>query len=278
MTKRLDSMEKYLKKGEMLAEEFPEESLNSLRKFWEVVLNELGEKYECKRDEPHITFGNLRKHLPARLYYYLEHIQSMGNYASHFQEDGVEPSVEDAQYCVYAGREVYQWMHPEIVEDPIGKTAVFIKNEFEAVPCKYCGSKIGEKCVGKSTGTVWKNNIHQPRKKAYSKYRRDFQKHYGTTIAEAMHEMVADLGLKNGVFIQPKEIRSWFADNYPAYAESSVNNHSMMMATNLKTRHSHHESKNGNEKYNLFFAEKRKFRLYDPENDSIPLLFGKPLQ
>jgi len=274
-----DKMANYIERGEDLASRgFHEESLNSLRKFWEVVLNELGVRFDCKDDKYQITFGRLRKHVPARLFYYLTHIQSMGNYASHFQEDGVEPSIEDAQYCIFAGKEIYQWMYPDEVEDPIEKSAVFIKNAFEAVPCDTCGRKIGEKCIGISTGIVWENKVHKHREKAYSKYRRNFQKHYDTTIAKAMNEMIADIGLERGVFIEPKEIRVWFADNYPAYTENAVNTHSMMMATNLKTRHSHHESKNGDEKYNLFFGVGRKFRLYDLENDPSPLLFGKPLQ
>lgn len=275
-------MERFLEKADRFSEDgYPEESLNNMRKFTEVVVKELGRKYDCLEDGKYwfkTTTQNLQKHIPARLFYYIQHVQSMGNYGSHFQEDGVEPSVEDAQYCIYSGKEIYQWMYPDEIEDPIEQSAVFIKNAFEAVPCNTCDSKIGEKCVGISTETVWKNNIHKHRSKAYSKYRRDFQKHYGTTIAKAMHEMVADLGLKKGDFFTPKEIRGWFADNYPAYTENAVNTHSMMMATNLKTRHSHHESKNGDEKYNLFFAEKKKFRLYDPENDPTPLLFGKPLQ
>lgn len=274
-----DKMVNYIERGEDLASRgFHEESLNSLRKFWEVVLNELGVRFDCKDDQYQITFGRLRKHVPARILYYLTHIQSMGNYASHFQEDGVEPSIEDAQYCIFAGKEIYQWMYPDEVEDPIEQSAVFIKKAFEAVPCNTCDRKIGEKCIGISTGIVWKNKVHKHREKAYSKYRRNFQKHYDTTIAKAMNEMIADIGLERGVFIEPKEIRVWFADNYPAYTENAVNTHSMMMATNLKTRHSHHESKNGDEKYNLFFAEKRKFRLYESENDPPPLLFGKSLQ
>jgi len=275
-------MERFLEKADRFSEDgYPEESLNNMRKFTEVVVKELGRKYDCLEDGKYwfkTTTQNLQKHIPARLFYYIQHVQSMGNYGSHFQEDGVEPSVEDAQYCIYSGKEIYQWMYPDEIEDPIEQSAVFIKDAFEVVPCNTCDRKIGEKCVGISTENVWKNAIHKDRSKAYSKYRRDFQKHYGTTIAKAMHEMVADLGLKKGDLFTPKEIRGWFADNYPAYTKNAVNTHSMMMATNLKTRHSHHESKNGDKKYNLFFAVGRKFRLYDLENDPTPLLFGKPLQ
>ena len=278
MDKHSDSMKKYLDNGEKLAEEFPEESLNCLRKFREAALRNLSKRFDCEGEIPLHTFGNLRKHIPARFYYYLEHIQSMGNYGSHFQEDGVDPSVEDARYCVYAGQEVLQWINPETFEDPVGKKDVFIGNIVDAVPCLHCEQPIGNDCVKKDGRPTATNCEHTIRKKAYAKYRRNFQKHYNTTIADAMHEMVTDVGLKTGEFIEPKEIRNWFDENYPAYTENAVNCHSMMMATNLKTRYSHPTSKNGNDKYNLFFAEKRKFRLYDMENDPTPGQFGiRPL-
>jgi len=277
MTKRLDSLMKFLGKGEKLAEDFPEESLNNMRKFAEVAIKDLGGKFGCLDDGKHwfkVTTQNLHKHLPTRLFYYIQHVQSMGNYGSHFQEDGVDPSVEDARYCVYAGQEVLQWIYPSTYIDPIGKMEVFIGNITDAVPCLHCEQPIGNGCVKKNGGPTAKNGEHTIRKKAYAKYRRNFQKHYNTTIADAMHEMIADLGIKMGEIIEPKEIRSWFANNYPAYTKTAVNCHSMMMATNLKTRHSHSTSKNDDDKYNLFFAEKKKFRLYDIENDPAPRLFG----
>ena len=274
MIKRLDSMVIFLNKGEKLAEDFPEESLNNLRKFWEVVINELSNRFDCKGTTNQITFSNLRKRVPARMYYYLQHIQSMGNYGSHFQEDGVDPSVEDAIYCLYAGQEVLQWIYPSTNKDPVGKMEVFIENIADAVPCLHCEQPKGNGCVKNNGGPTAKNCEHTIRKKAYAKYRRNFQKHYNTTIADAMHEMIADLGIKMGEIIEPKEIRSWFANNYPAYTDTAVTCHSAMMATNLKTRHSHSTSKNGDEKYNLFFAVKKKFRLYDKENDPAPGLFG----
>ncbi len=275
MAKHIEPMNNFLEKGDRLAEEYPEESLNNLRKFWEVVLTELGNRFDCKNKENNVTFGRLRKHVPARLYYYLEHIQSMGNYGSHFQEDGVDPSVEDARYCVYAGQELLQWINPSAYKDPVGAKDVFIGNIANAVPCLHCEQPVGNGCVKENGSPTTTNSEHAIRKKAYAKYRRNFQKHYNTTIADAMHEMVTDIDLKRGEFIEPKEIRSWFTDNYPAYTETAVNCHSMMMATNLKTRNSHSQSKNGDNKYNLFFAENKKFRLYEDGNDPAPLLFGR---
>lgn len=270
-------MVKYIQRGEKLALEFPEESLNSLRKLWEVVLNDLGSRYDCKDQNYNITFSKLRKHVPARLYFFLEHIQRMGNYASHFQEDGVEPSVEDAQYCVFAGKEIYQWAYPEEFESQSEKPLVFFENIFEAVPCTICGSKIGERCVSISNLKEGENHTHEQRSKDYNQYRRDIQKNYGTTIADAMHELVDDLGIKKGQLIAPQKIRDWFSEKYPAYTINSINTHSIMMTTNLKARYRYSETKNDDEKYNLFFEEKRKFRLYDYENDPPPLSFGKPL-
>ena len=271
-------MERYRTRAEELLEQgYTEESLTNMRKFTEAAIKELGLKFDCLVDGKYSvnsTREKLRKHIPPRLYYYIGHIMNMGNYGSHFQEDGVVPSIEDAQYCIYAGDEVFQWMHPEIIEDPIDDSSVFIEEAFEAVSCNTCGSGVGEKCVGISSGISMKNNIHKGRRRAYNKYRRDFQKHYGTTITNAMYEMVNDIGLKKGELLPLEGIRTWFADKYPAYSKSAVEEHSRMMTTNLKARRRHSESKNGDEKYNLFFEEKRKFRLYDSEHDPVPYLFG----
>ncbi len=270
MTKRLDSMDNYLSKGERLAEEFPEESLNSLRKFWEVVLNELGERFDCKRDEKHITFGKLRKHVPPRLYYYLEHIQSMGNYGSHFQEDGVEPSVEDARYCVYAGQELLQWINPSMYTDPVGAKAVFIENIADAVPCQHCEQPTGSECVKKNGRPTATNCEHTVRKKAYASYRRDFQKHYRTTLVDAMHEMVKDMSLSHGEIIKSGQITRWFKDRYPAYNKKSVGEHTRLMTTNMVTRYSHTLSESKD--YNIFFRlESGVYRLFDSTIDLAPL-------
>jgi hypothetical protein len=275
-------MQKFLQKAERFSEDgFPEESLNNMRKFTEVAVKDLGEKFECLAEGKHwfnSTTQKLQKHLPARLFYYIQHVQSMGNYGSHFQEDGVEPSKEDTEYCVYAGMEIFRWMYP--VVGNIAEVPDFIQEAYKAVDCPACGSKKGERCkpLLEYKKEEWEgkhDNVHEKRNSQYSNYRREFQKQYNTTIADAMHKMVSDLNWKKGELFEPKVIRNWFLDNFPAYTKNAVNSHAMMMATNLKTRQSHPESKNGDEKFNLFYAEKRKFRLYELDNDPEPLLFGK---
>ncbi len=87
--------------------------------------------------------------------------------------------------------------------------------------------------------------------------------------------MVEDVEFERGEFLELREIRDWFSDRYPAFSEGSVERHARMMTTNLKERRRSSASKDGDEKYNLFFEEKRKFRLYDSENDPEPLPFGK---
>lgn len=280
-------MERFLEKADRFSEDgFPEESLNNMRKFTEAAVKELGERFDCLEDGRHwfnTTTQNLNKYLPARLFYYVQHVQSMGNYGSHFQEDGVEPSREDTEYCVYAGMEIFRWINPPSVT--IENDLVFIKNAFEVVDCPDCSSKKGQRCkplidYKKEEWEGEHDKVHKKRNSEYSNYRREFQKQYNTTIADAMHKMVIDLDFKKGEFFEPRVIRNWFFEHYPAYTENAVNSHASMMAINLKTRHSHHESKNRDKKFNLFFAEKRKFRLYDSKNDPKPLLFGnnpKPL-
>jgi hypothetical protein len=272
VAKHLKSMVKFLEKGEELAEKgFPEESLNNLRKFWEAALKELGEKYECwTSNENQKTFSKLRKHLPARLYYYLQHIQSMGNYGSHFQEDGVEPSVEDARYCIYAGQELLQWINPSVYKDPVDAKTVFIENIAEAVSCQQCEQPIGSGCLKKNGHPTAKNCEHTVRKKAYASYRRDFQKHYRTTLVDAMHEMVADIGLSHDGIINSGQITSWFKNRYPAYNKKSVGAHTRLMTTNMAARNSYTLSESKD--YNLFFRlESGVYRLYDSSKDPAPV-------
>lgn len=277
-------MEKFLEKAERFSDGGdPEESLNNMRKFTEVAVKELGGKFDCLVDGKHsfkVTIQNLQNHLPRRLFYYIEHLHRMGNYGSHFQEDGVDPSKEDTVYCVYAGKEVYRWIFPPV--DPIEQTAVFIENAYESVDCPSCDRKKGVRCKSlfphAKSAEDWEgehDNIHKERTAEYRNYRRDFQKHYNTTIADAMHEMVKDRGYKKDEKI--KEIVAWFSKKYPAYRKNAVNSHSSMMTTNLETRYSHPSSKNGDEKFNLFFKDGGTLRLYDSEKDPTPLRFGRNL-
>ena len=272
------AMEKFLEKAARFSEGGdPEESLTNMRKFTEAAVKELGRRYDCldegKKYGFKVTIQNLQNHLPARLFYYIEFIQSMGNYGAHFQEDGVEPSKEDTEYCVYAGREVYRWISPPV--DPIEQTAVFIENAYEAVDCPTCGRKKGERCKSIFSGThpEWEgehDNIHQDRAAEYSNYRREFQKHYRTTLVDAMHEMVADVGLSGGEIIKSGEITSWFKNRYPAYNKKSVGAHTRLMTTNMVARYSHTLSESKD--YNLFFRlDSGVYRLYDSTKDPAPL-------
>jgi len=270
---RMNEISTLLYDAERLSKEFPDAGLATLRKLWEVSVIELGERYNIiefikkKKGLELINeiFDKLRHKIPSRLYYYLEHIKSMGNYASHFQEDGVQPSKEDIEYCIYAAKEFVQWINQEKEIN----NEEFIRIIIHAVPCSECGASKGKECVTKNGKAVEKNCEHAIRKHSYAAYRRRHQKKYATTLADCMHEMVKDLELSKGEEITHKEICNWFDEKYPAYLQSSVKNHAMVMATNLKTRL--HHNINNDEKYNLFFAVKNKFRLYDYVNDPKPL-------
>jgi len=270
---RMNEISTLLYDAERLSKEFPDAGLATLRKLWEVSVIELGERYNIiefikkKKGLELINeiFDKLRHKIPSRLYYYLEHIKSMGNYASHFQEDGVQPSKEDIEYCIYAAKEFVQWINQEKEIN----NEEFIRIIIHAVPCSECGVSKGKECVTKNGRAVEKNCEHTIRKHSYAAYRRRHQKKYATTLVDCMHEMVKDLELSKGEEITHREICNWFDEKYPAYLQSSIKNHAMVMATNLKTRL--HHNINNDEKYNLFFAVKNKFRLYDYVNDPKPL-------
>ena len=269
---RVREIKVLLHDAERLSEDFPEACLTTLRKLWEASILELGERYELTNkikksglDLINQVFISLYHHIPARLYYYLQHIKSMGNYASHFQEDGVQPSQEDIVYCIYAAKEFVQWMNQvkaEVHEE-------FIRIIIDAVPCSECGKDVGEKCITKNGEFVDNNCEHAIRKNEYATYRRNQQKRYATTLVDCMHEMIKDMRLMKDDELSHKDICNWFDEKYPAYLESSIKTHAMIMATNLKTRLHHNFDNDG--KYDLFFAIKNKFRLYDYVNDPKPL-------
>ena len=270
---RREKIAGFLERAQKLSDEFPEDALNNLRKFLEASLIEFASRdggFEVKGDKVHrinILMSHLSKTaIPTRLVYYISHIKSMGNYASHFQEDGVEPSDEDIQYCIYAAKEVFQWMFPDSSAD---EEIEFIREIYLAVPCQLCESGVGERCVKKSGEVVARNCEHTVRKNAYSAYRRAIQKNYSTTLVECFHEMVGDMSMGDGDLISHREIREWFDSKYPAYTPSTIERHAMIMATNLKARLRHKKSPDFD--YDLLFAEGRKFRLFRPGSDPEPL-------
>jgi hypothetical protein len=268
------TLQKYLSRAEKYAEEDPEGALNNLRKFWEVIVESLADEFEIERHPMKSTndmFTSVRSRIPIRLGHYLEHIQRMGNFGSHWQ-GGIEPPTEDSLYCLWAATEVFQWRNPGPTEMPISSELEFIRVICDAVPCEYCNQGIGSECIsgkGEPTGT---DRDHTLRKKEYAKYRRAFQKHYATTLVDCMHEMVADMNIQLGQFLTGNEIREWYEDKYPAYTETAINCHAYMMTTNLKTRLSH--NLHDDREYDLFFSEDRKFRLYQPGIDPEPITHG----
>ena len=272
---RREKIAGFLERAQKLSDEFPEEALNNLRKFLEASLIEVSSRDgeftdKGKAADPTHRTNNLMlqlsKTFPPRLNHYMSHIKSMGNYGSHFQEDGVEPSDEDIRYCIYAAKEVFQWLFPD---SSANGEVEFIGEISLAVPCHLCGRGVGESCVKKSGEAVARNCEHTVRKNAFAAYRRGVQKKYSTTIVECFHEMVGEMSMGDGDLIGHREIQEWFDTKYPAYTPSSIERHAMIMATNLKTRLHHKMSPDFD--YDLLFAEGRKFRLFRPGSDPEPL-------
>jgi hypothetical protein len=235
-------MKKFLSHAEKFADEYPEEALNNLRKFGEAIVEEISKKNgvdvsKVKKIHQHkVKFQNIEKFLPARVYYYLEHIQKMGNYGSHLQEDGVDPSPQDSNYCLYAAKEVYRAIYPQEEFNH----RIFITEIEGAVPCEQCSQEIGEFCI-KADGSPAVIQ-HTTRIKEYTKYRRDVQKSYNTTIKIAMRNMVEDIKLSRDQVLTRQDILEWFANHYPAYSENAISSHIYLMCVNLKARESHNIS------------------------------------
>ena len=268
---RKEDMSQFIETAEKIQDEFPELTLNTLRKFFEVVLLEISDRngIEGTKDpahEMHYRFTKAIGYVPSREYYYISQIKNMGNYGSHFQEDGVDPSEQDIAYCIYAAKEIYQWLFPE--NRNVGKID-FINEIHMAVSCNLCGSPMGVMCKKKNGENVAKNSEHTIRKRAYSAYRRSIQKQYSKSINECFHQMVDDMKLNPDDIISHKDIKKWFKNKYPAYSESSIYKYAMIMATNLKSRLSYNMVSGNN--YDLLFAVGNNFRQYNPDLDPIPL-------
>tara|TARA_B100001142_G_C14184339_1_gene597427 strand:+ start:170 stop:997 length:828 start_codon:yes stop_codon:yes gene_type:complete len=272
-TSRKEKISHYIDTAEKVKDEFPEVTLNTLRKFFEAVILEISDRNGIKGNpniskalENNYRFEKVTKYVPSREYYYISHIKNMGNYGSHFQEDGVDPSEQDISYCIYAAKEIYQWLFPEN-RDP--KKINFINEIHMAVSCNLCESPIGVMCKKNSGEEVAKNCEHTIRKRAYSAYRRSIQKQYSTSINECFHQMVDDMKLSSDDIINHEDIKKWFKNNYPAYSESSIYKYAMIMATNLKSRLSYNMVSGNN--YDLLFAVGNNFRKYNPDSDPTPL-------
>ena len=95
-TSRKEKISHYIDTAEKVKDEFPEVTLNTLRKFFEAVILEISDRNGIKGNpniskalENNYRFEKVTKYVPSREYYYISHIKNMGNYGSHFQEDGV---------------------------------------------------------------------------------------------------------------------------------------------------------------------------------------------
>ena len=268
-------LENYLEEARGLTSHgYSEACLNTSRKFLEKLVFSMAKTNgkEFRRDSFNEALSFLKKNgkpkVPVLVYHYMKHIQNIGNFASHDQLGVGGPSIEDAAYCVYMIEEITDWYRGPAPASKSEKEFQFAREVHLAVECTYCGSEIGEKCMGKSTGNVWKNRLHKDREKAYASYRREIQKLYPKTIADYMHDMVKGIGLGGNKTIHVNEIRAWFDKHYPAYNPISVGAHTNMMAVNLRTRLSH--NLRDDEKYNLFYSLGRgNFRLFNPNTDSI---------
>ncbi|MDR9497895.1 MAG: endonuclease NucS [Hydrogenovibrio sp.] len=92
---------------------------------------------------------------------------------------------------------------------------------------------------------------------------------YDKPVRALMHDMVRDINLKPDFVISRDRVRSWFRQNYPKIKDGTIAAHLLRMSVNSKSR-VHYGAKPGED--DLFFQlDPRHFRLYQSQNDPVPI-------
>ncbi len=92
---------------------------------------------------------------------------------------------------------------------------------------------------------------------------------YDEPVWKLMHEMVADLELRNGEVLSKAQVIAWFADHYPKVKGSTIDVHLTRLSTNASSR-VHYNAKPGRDDL-LFKIDPHHFRLYSPDSDPSPI-------
>ena len=82
-------------------------------------------------------------------------------------------------------------------------------------------------------------------------------------------DMVEALEIKKGDVFSREEVLTWFDKHYPDIKSSTVSQQLRRLSTNARSRVNHTIKP---EDHDVFFqVDGSRFRLYDPENDPIPI-------
>ena len=84
-----------------------------------------------------------------------------------------------------------------------------------------------------------------------------------------MREMVKEFDLEKGEIIPRDRIAKWFEEKYPKIKKATVDAHLLKMSINAPSR-IHYSAKPNQDDW-LFQIDKGNFRLFDHENDPIPI-------
>lgn len=76
--------------------------------------------------------------------------------------------------------------------------------------------------------------------------------------------------LREGGHFSRKEIISWFGTKYPKIKKGTINAHLVLLSTNATSRVHYNVNPNGSHDL-LYQLDSSNFRLYDKENDSVPI-------
>jgi len=147
-----------------------EEAMNQLRKFCEALIEEFAMQFEIDKTDKnwyHKTLSTLGKNLKTKnqtlLKYYLDHLQNLGNFGSHYQVDPIKLFDEDVEYCIFMAQRIFQeWVNEG------GKHHLEI-TIIDIVHCPHCKQKKGFPCVGNRGKPV--NNEHRARVDLFNEIR-----------------------------------------------------------------------------------------------------------
>ena len=92
---------------------------------------------------------------------------------------------------------------------------------------------------------------------------------YEKATWQLMREMVKEFDLEKGEIIPRDRITKWFKEKYPKIKKATVDAHLLKMSINAPSRI--HYSAKPNQDDLFFQIDKGNFRLFDHENDPIPI-------
>lgn len=92
---------------------------------------------------------------------------------------------------------------------------------------------------------------------------------YEKSVRQLMHDMVSDLGLRDGDVVTRQDVVAWFQRKYPKIKEATVACHLVRLSTNAPSRF-HYSAKPGEDDL-LYKIDESRFRLFNARTDPPPI-------